>query len=190
MPDAGETLAGHGPISGVREELLDAQAEAAGLSVRKVYLPYPCSNEQYEAAVRPPMEQARDEGIEHMAFGDLFLEDIREYRDANLAQVGMIGVYPIWESDTASVARNMQAAGLRARIATIDPRVMPASFAGKVWDRDTVAELPEGVDPCGENGEFHTFAFEGPMLSQAIPVRAGEVVTREGFVYADIVPDG
>jgi uncharacterized protein (TIGR00290 family) len=178
-----------GAISGVREKLLDAQAEAAGLPVRKVYLPHPCSNQEYEEAMLPPMGKARDDGIEHVAFGDLFLEDIREYRDANLAKVGMTGVYPIWGADTATLAAEMQSGGLRARIATLDPKVMPESLAGKLWDAGTVAALPDGVDPCGESGEFHTFAFEGPMFSRSIPVQAGEIVKREGFVYADIVPD-
>ena len=175
-------------ISGVREELLDAQAEAAGLPVRKVYLPYPCSNEQYEAAMRPPMEEARDDGIERVAFGDLFLEDIREYRDANLAKVGMTGLYPIWGADTAALALEMQQGGLRARIATLDPKRIPESFVGEIWDAKTVSELPGDVDPCGENGEFHTFTFEGPMFNHPIAVTAGEIVKREGFVYADIVP--
>ncbi len=177
-------------ISGVREELLDAQAVAADPPLRKVYLPYPCSNEQYEAAMHPPMEEARDTGIQHVAFGDLFLEDIREYRDANLAKVGLSGLYPLWGKDTSAFAREMQQGGLKTRIATLDPSKMPASFAGSLWDAKTIAALPAGVDPCGEYGEFHTFTFAGPMFSRPIPVTTSEIVTREAFVYADIVPEG
>lgn len=175
-------------MHGVREELLDAQAEAIGLPLIKVPLPWPCPNEAYEQAMAQAMKRARDEGVTCVVFGDLFLEDIRKYREEKLAPTGIRPLFPIWRSDTARLARQMIHAGLRAKLTCVDPSKLPAHFAGRTFDASLLDELPEAVDPCGENGEFHTFAYAGPMFRAPIPVKVGEVVQRDGFVYADVVP--
>jgi uncharacterized protein (TIGR00290 family) len=175
-------------MHGVRETLLEAQAEAAGLPLWKVPLPWPCPNEAYEALMAKACARAAAEGIEAMAFGDLFLEDVRDYRIQKLAGTGLRPLFPIWNPDTASLARDMVAAGLKATLACVDPKVLEASFAGRPFDATLLAELPPSVDPCGERGEFHTFAWDGPMFSHPVPVRRGEVVERDGFVFADLVP--
>jgi uncharacterized protein (TIGR00290 family) len=172
----------------VRRELLERQAEAAGLDLWIGELPFPCSNEQYEAAMADLMKRARGAGIHAVAFGDLFLEDIREYRRDKMAGSGIEPLFPAWEPDTQNLAGRMQAAGIKARVTCVDPKVLDASFAGRDWDADFLSDLPAGVDPCGENGEFHTFVYDGPMFSQAVPIRTGETVTRDGFVYADVLP--
>ncbi len=172
----------------VRTELLRAQAEAAGLPLWPVPIPGPCSNAEYEAAMGVAMARARREGIEAVAFGDLFLEDIRRYREERLAPTGLAPLFPLWGRPTAALAREMIAGGLRARLTCVDPRVADARFAGRDFDGDLLAELPDSVDPCGERGEFHTFAYDGPMFRRTIPIRSGEVVTRDGFVFADLVP--
>jgi uncharacterized protein (TIGR00290 family) len=174
-------------MHGVREDLLDAQADALGLPAVKVPLPWPCPNDAYERAMSEAMQQARSEGIEQVIFGDLFLADIRRYREEKLAPTGITPLFPIWGLDTATLARDMVAAGLRAHLTCIDPKKLPQEFAGKTFDSQLLEDLPEGVDPCGENGEFHTFAFDGPMFGQPIEVRVGEVVERDGFVYADLL---
>lgn len=175
-------------MHGVREELLDAQAAALGLRLVKIPLPWPCPNEFYEQAMAQAMQQARAEGISCVVFGDLFLEDIRKYREEKLAATGIRPLFPLWRLDTARLAREMVNAGLRAKLTCVDPSKLPAHFAGRTFDDSLLDELPEAVDPCGENGEFHTFAYEGPMFSKAIGVKAGEVVERDGFVYADVLP--
>jgi len=173
----------------VRRTLLEAQAGAAGLPLLIVRIPHACSNDAYEAAMGAALEEAKARGVSGVAFGDLFLEDIRRYREKQMAGTGLRLVFPLWGRPTAALAQEMLDAGLRARITCVDPRVLPASFAGREFDRQLLADLPRGVDPCGENGEFHTFAWDGPMFAHAVPVRGGEVVTREGFVFADLAPD-
>lgn len=172
----------------VRAALLEAQAEAAGLPLWKVPLPWPCPNEAYEALMAQACARAVAEGIEAMAFGDLFLEDVRDYRVQKLAGTGLRPLFPLWGRETAALARDMVDGGLRAALTCVDPRVLDASFAGRDFDARLLAELPASVDPCGERGEFHTFAWDGPMFSRAVAVRRGEVVERDGFVFADLVP--
>lgn len=173
-------------MHGVREELLDAQAESLDLPLVKVPLPWPCPNEAYERAMSAALEKAKSDGITHMIFGDLFLEDIRKYREEKLRGTGVQPVFPIWGLETAQLARDMTAAGLRAHLACVDPKQIPAKFAGRIFDSQLLGELPPSADPCGENGEFHTYAFEGPMFSRSISVQVGEIVERDGFVYADL----
>lgn len=175
-------------MHGVREVLLEAQAEAAGLPLWKVPLPWPCSNEAYEARMAQVCAEATAQGIQAMAFGDLFLEDVRDYRVQKLAGTGLQPIFPIWNPDTASLARDMVAAGLKATLACVDPKALDVAFAGRDFDAALLAELPPSVDPCGERGEFHTFAWDGPMFRRPVPVRRGEVVERDGFVFADLVP--
>jgi len=172
----------------VREELLEAQAAAAGLPLVKVPIPSPCSNEDYEAAMGAAMARARAEGVLHMAFGDLFLEDIRRYREEKLQAAGMTAIFPVWGRDTARLAREMVAGGLRAYLTCVDPRQLERKFAGRAFDLQLLDELPAGVDPCGEKGEFHSFAFAGPMFSRSIAVTHGEIVERDGFIFADLLP--
>ncbi len=174
-------------MHGVREELLDAQAESLGLPLVKVPLPWPCPNEAYERAMSEAVQQARNQGIEQMIFGDLFLEDIRKYREEKLAATGITPLFPIWGLDTAALARDMVESGLRAHLTCVDPKRLSREFAGRTFDSELINDLPQGVDPCGENGEFHTFAVDGPMFAEPIAVSLGEVVERDGFVYADLL---
>jgi uncharacterized protein (TIGR00290 family) len=175
-------------MHGVRRALVEAQAEAAGLPLHVLPIPYPCPNETYEAVMGEFVARQIAEGVEAMAFGDLFLEDIRRYRETKLAGTGITPLFPVWGLDTARLPRDMISAGLVAHIACLDPRKLPASLAGRRFDLDLLAELPAGVDPCAENGEFHTFACAGPMFRRPIPVTVGEPVTRDGFVFCDLVP--
>jgi uncharacterized protein (TIGR00290 family) len=172
----------------VRRQLLEAQARAAGLPLWTVPLPSPCSNAEYEAAMGAAMARARSEGIDAIAFGDLFLADIRRYREERLARTGVRPLFPLWERPTAALAREMLAAGVAATVTCVDPRQVPGALAGRTWDEAFLAELPAAADPCGENGEFHTFVSSGPMFAEPIAVRAGEVVERDGFVFADLLP--
>ena len=180
--------AAYGRVSmhGVREELLVRQAEEVGLPLRVVSIPSPCPNELYEEAFLAELARARTAGITHVVFGDLFLEDVRAYREKLLERAGLAGVFPLWGRETGALAREMLAGGLRAVLVCVDPEKMPLSFAGRDFDRDLLAELPAGVDPCGERGEFHTFARAGPMFRREIAVELGEVVRRDGFVFADL----
>jgi uncharacterized protein (TIGR00290 family) len=171
----------------VRESLLEAQAGAAGLPLVKVPIPSPCSNAEYEQAMAEAMDRARAEGVAHMVFGDLFLEDVRRYREESLAKCGMTPVFPLWGIPTRQLAEEMIAGGLRARLTCVDPRQLDKAFAGREWNAQLLAELPASVDPCGERGEFHTFACAGPMFRAPIAVRAGEIVERDGFVFADLL---
>jgi uncharacterized protein (TIGR00290 family) len=171
----------------VREELLDRQVAAAGLAGVKVRIPWPCPNAEYEARMADAIARARADGVTHMIFGDLFLEDIRAYRERQLAGTGITPLFPVWGVPTAQLARDMIAAGVRAHLTCVDPRVMPRAHAGRRLD-EILDELPAGVDPCGERGEFHTFVSAGPMLSHPVPVKPGEVVERDGFVFADLEP--
>jgi uncharacterized protein (TIGR00290 family) len=173
----------------VRRSLLDAQAEATGLPLAIVPIPHPCPNEAYERAMSKAMDEARRRGIGAVAFGDLFLADVRRYREERLSGTGIGPLFPLWERPTRELAEEMIAAGLRATLTCVDPRALPSVFAGRSFDRDLLAALPASVDPCGENGEFHTFAWDGPMFRHAIPVRSGDVVEREGFVFADLLQE-
>ena len=172
----------------VREALLEAQAAALGLPLIKVSIPNPCPNQTYEQAMQTAMAQARAEGIFHVAFGDLFLEDIRRYRKEKLGAVGMTPVFPLWARETRSLAREMVEGGLRAHITCVDPKQLDRRFAGRIFEQRLLDELPAGVDPCGENGEFHSFAFAGPMFFAPLRVTPGEIVERDGFVFADLLP--
>jgi len=174
-------------MHGVRRELLVRQAEATKLPLHSIELPWPCSNAEYERALAEALLRARGDGVTHVVFGDLFLEDIRTYREAQLAALGMTCVFPLWGRDTAQLARDMIASGLRARVVCVDPRQLDRSFAGRTFDAALLAELPASVDPCGERGELHTFATHGPMFAHPIEVAVGEIVERDGFVFADLV---
>ncbi|HLG86177.1 MAG TPA: ATP-binding protein [Alphaproteobacteria bacterium] len=176
-------------MHGVRSVLLDLQVAALGLPVIKVPLPSPCPNEIYEARMADASRRIVAQGIRHMVFGDLFLEDIRAYREEKLTAAGMEGIFPLWKRDTAILAREMIGGGVVAHLVCVDPRQLDRRFAGRKFDRELLSELPGNVDPCGENGEFHTFVSAGPMFKSPIPVRSGEVVERDGFVFADLLPD-
>jgi uncharacterized protein (TIGR00290 family) len=175
----------------VRRRLVDAQAEAAGLPLHVVNLPWPCSNAEYEARMGAAVTGFVRDGFTHVAFGDLFLEDVRRYREDRLAGTGLTPLFPLWKTaSTRDLATEMIRGGLRARLTCIDPRKLDPSFAGRAFDAALLAELPPDCDPCGENGEFHSFAWDGPMFRAPIEIRVGEVVTRDGFVFADLVgPD-
>jgi uncharacterized protein (TIGR00290 family) len=174
-------------VHGVREELLLAQLDAADLPPTIVRIPYPCSNEIYEAAMAAAMQEAKARGITHAIFGDLFLEDIRAYREKNLHAIGMTPVFPLWLRSTDTLARKMIADGVEAHLATIDLKKLPLGLVGRRFDSRLLDELPDGADPCGENGEFHSFVSAGPMLKRRIAVSVGETVERNGFAYADLV---
>ncbi len=173
----------------VRESLLEAQAAAAGLPLWKVDIPYPCSNEAYEAAMGEACAKAVAEGIEVIAFGDLFLEDIRAYRVEKLKNTGLRPLFPLWGRPTTDLAREMIAGGLKATLTCVNPKELDASFAGRDFDAALLAELPPSVDPCGERGEFHSFAWDGPMFQHPVAITRGEVVARDGFVFADLLPE-
>jgi len=173
-------------MHGVREEILRAQAQAVRLPLFTIPLPWPCTNEIYEGRLRVAVDSAVAAGFTHVAFGDLFLEDVRRYREERLAGTGLTPLFPLWGRPTAALAREMIAGGLQARIATLDPRVLPRELIGAAFDGTLLARLPPTVDPCAERGEFHTCAIGGPMFDGPIEVIAGEVVEREGFVYGDL----
>jgi len=175
-------------IHGVREELLHAQLNAAGLPSVIVRIPYPCSNEIYERQMAAAMAAAKAKGVTHVIFGDLFLQDIRAYREAKLKDTGITPVFPLWQRPTAALAREMIDAGVEAHLSTVDLKKLAASFAGRRFDIGLLGDFPGGIDPCGENGEFHSFVSAGPMLARKIPVRVGETVERDGFAYADLLP--
>ncbi len=172
----------------VRRTLLASQAASVGLPLRAVPLPWPCSNAEYEAAVGRALADAQEEwGVTHIAFGDLFLEEVRAYRERQLDGTGLTPLFPLWGRPTGTLAREMVAGGLEARLTCVDPGRLPPSFAGRAFDAALLDGLPPGVDPCGEAGEFHTFAHAGPMFARPVPVAVGEVVTRDGFVFADLL---
>ena len=173
-------------MHGVRTSVMRAQAEAAGLPLIVVHIPSPCSNEVYEDRMRAAVQRAVAEGFTHVAFGDLFLEDIRRYREERLVGTGLQPVFPLWGRPTAALAEEMIAGGLDARLTCVDPRVLTAEMAGRRFDRELLRDLPAGVDPCGERGEFHTCVLAGPMFSWRIEAEAGSVVERDGFVFADL----
>jgi uncharacterized protein (TIGR00290 family) len=171
----------------VRESLLETQAGAAGLPLVVVPIPSPCPNDEYESAMAEAMRRAQEEGVTHMIFGDLFLQDVRQYREAKLAKCGMVPVFPLWGVPTHELAGEMIGGGLRSYITCVNPEKLDKRFAGREWGAEVLAELPASVDPCGENGEFHTFACAGPMFRAPIAVERGEVVERDGFVFADLL---
>jgi uncharacterized protein (TIGR00290 family) len=166
--------------------LLERQAASAELPLWQVPIPHRCSNAEYEQAMRDLFVRARAAGVTHMAFGDLFLEDIRAYREQQLAGSGLTPLFPLWQRPTRALAVEMLAAGVAAVLTCVDPRLLPAPFAGRTFDGALLDDLPATVDPCGERGEFHTFAYSGPMFSDPIPVAVGEIVERDGFVFADV----
>jgi uncharacterized protein (TIGR00290 family) len=174
-------------MHGVRREILEAQADAAGLPLHVVPLPWPCSNAEYERRMGAAVAQAVADGFTHVAFGDLFLEDVRRYREERLAGTGLTPLFPLWmTAATPDLARQMVAGGLQARLSTVDPRVLDASFAGRRFDTALLEALPAAVDPCGERGEFHTCVTAGPMFARPIAVEVGDTVIRDGFAFADI----
>jgi uncharacterized protein (TIGR00290 family) len=170
----------------VRSAVLAAQAEAVRLPLVTVALPYPCSNEEYEKRIAVAVAAAVSQGYTHVAFGDLFLEDIRRYREERLKGTGLTPLFPLWGEPTLTLAQEMIDGGLEAYLTCVDPRLLPEAFAGRRFDRELLALLPEGVDPCGERGEFHTCVVAGPMFSNPIAIAPGEIVERDGFVFADL----
>lgn len=174
----------------VRRTLVEAQARAASLPLWPVPLPWPCSNADYEERMATAISWARNEGITHIAFGDLFLEDVRDYRIRQLSGSGIEPLFPLWRSpaDTPELARQMVAGGLRAVLTCVDPKQLTAQFLGRRYDAAFLADLPPNIDPCGERGEFHTFCFGGPMFGFEIAVQVGETVSRDGFCFADLTP--
>ena len=184
------TAAGRVAMHEVRGALVEAQAAAAGLPLWTVPLPWPCPNVEYESAMRAALERARKEGIEAVVFGDLFLAEIRAYRESLLAGTGLRPLFPLWGKDTAALAAEMIARGLRATLVCVELRKLSARFAGRDLDAALLADLPEGCDPCGENGEFHTFAWGGPMFRGPVPIARGAIEERGGYAFADLLPAG
>lgn len=174
-------------MHGVREELLAAQLAAAELPSITVRIPYPCSNEIYEREMAAALERAKADGVTHVIFGDLFLADLRAYREEKMKTIGMTAVFPLWLRPTAALARDMIAGGVETYLAVVDLKKLDASFAGRRFDDRLLADLPDGIDPCGENGEFHSFVAAGPMLKRRVAVTKGETVERDGFAFADLV---
>jgi uncharacterized protein (TIGR00290 family) len=183
LNDAVDRVAMHA----VRRDVLEAQAEAAGLPLRIVRIPHPCPNDVYEARMRDAVADAVKDGFTHAAFGDLFLEDIRAYRVEKLKGSGLEPMFPVWGIPTDRLAREMMAGGLRARLSCVDTRVLDASFAGRDFDASLLDDLPAGIDPCGENGEFHSCVYAGPMFRQPLTLEPGEVVSREPFVWRELI---
>ena len=170
----------------VRRTLVEAQAAAARLPLWPVFIPSPCPNNVYEAVMRGVMATARAEGFTHVAFGDLFLEDVRRYREERLAGSGLDPIFPLWNQPTPSLAQEMLSSGLAAVLTCVDPKQLDPRFIGRTYDAALLGELPASVDPCGERGEFHTFCHAGPMFNKPIPIATGEIVNRDGFVFADV----
>ena len=175
-------------MQGVRRALVKAQADALGVALRAVDLPWPCPNDLYEERMGQAMEMARGDGITKVVFGDLFLEDVRAYRTEKLAGTGIEPIFPIWGPDTHELAREMIESGVCAVVTAVDTSQLEASFVGRQFDTELLEDLPDDVDPLGENGEFHTFCYDGPMFQRQIECRTGEVVDRGRFVYADVLP--
>jgi uncharacterized protein (TIGR00290 family) len=175
-------------MHGFRRTLLHAQASSLGLPLEEVWIPKDASNETYEARTRAMLLKHKDEGVEKVAFGDLFLQDIRTYREDRLGQIGMRGVFPLWGMDTARLATEFIEQGFRAVVCCVDPKQLGKEFCGREFDRSFLESLPGGVDPCGERGEFHTFVYAGPIFKKAIGITKGDVVLRGGFYFADLIP--
>lgn len=174
----------------VRLVLLKQQAAAANLPLHIINIPHPCSNENYNQAMEGFFDSIQQIGATHMAFGDLFLEDIRQYREENLKGTGLTPMFPLWLEPTEKLAQKMIDAGLKTRITCIDPNKLSANFAGREFNQQFLDDLPDGIDPCGENGEFHSFTYAGPMFKKPINISTGDVVEREGFIFADLQPEG
>lgn len=172
----------------VRRSLLQAQADRLGLALHVVNIPSPCPNDVYEARMAAAICAARSDGVERMVFGDLFLEDVRAYREGHLAETGVTPVFPLWGRRTDVLAREMIDAGVKAVLTCVDSAMLPAEFAGRTFDESLLADLPAGTDPCGERGEFHTFVWDGPGFSSPVEIELGEVVARDGFVFRDLLP--
>jgi len=176
-------------MHGVRRILLQKQVECMGLSLHEVFIPKNGSNEEYDSIMKEEMIRFREKGISSVVFGDIFLEDVKNYRERNLSQVAMKGIFPIWNSDTADLARDFIASGFKAVVTCIDSNVLGKTFVGRAFDKQFISELPSATDPCGENGEFHSFVYDGPIFRKAILHTTGEVVLREKrFYYCDLVP--
>lgn len=173
----------------VRRELLEAQAEATGLPLQVIPIPWPCSNERYETIMREVCARLREAGVEAVAFGDLFLRDIRAYREQQLRDTGLEPLFPLWDRDTHALGRDMISSGLRAKLTCVDPKRLAPAFAGRDFDQRLFDDLPAGVDPCGENGEFHSFVYAAPVFDKALPIKIGEIVERDGFVFADVLSE-
>lgn len=176
-------------MHGVRRELLHRQAQSIGLPLQEVFIPPQCVNPVYEARMEAAMQAAHKEGIRRAAFGDIFLEDLKAYREKNLAKVGMEAIFPIWKRDTRELAANFVQLGFRARAVCIDPRVLDRSFAGRELDESFFNDLPPNADLCGENGEFHTFVYDGPIFTEPVKCKSGGVVERDGFIFCDLLND-
>jgi uncharacterized protein (TIGR00290 family) len=174
-------------MHGTRRELVEMQAEAAGLPLIQAPLPWPCSNLDYESAMRQVCERALAEGVSAIAFGDLFLADVRAYRETQLKNTGLEPLFPLWQAPTGQLARQMIEAGLRAKLVCVDPKQLDPALVGHDFDQQLLDRLPPGADPCGENGEFHSFVYAGPMFSRQLPIRTGETVERDGFWYCDVL---
>jgi uncharacterized protein (TIGR00290 family) len=175
-------------MHGVRRELLERQAKSIGLPLHEVFIPPQCVNPIYEARMEEALCMHYDKGVRTVAFGDIFLEDLRVYREKNLARVGMTALFPIWKRDTRELIREFHSANFRAIAVCIDSKVLDRSFAGRELDQAFFRDLPPHADPCGENGEFHTFVFDGPLFHAPIPVRTGEIIQRDSFVFCDLLP--
>jgi len=175
-------------MHGVRRALLERQAESLGLPLHPVLIPPQCINQTYEERMKEALAQHSARGVRRVAFGDIFLEDLRVYREKNLAQVGMQAIFPIWKRDTRELAKEFLRLGFRAISVCVDPRVLDASFVGRELDASFFADLPAGADPCGENGEFHTYVFDGPIFKTPIAFRVGEKIMRDGFCFCDLLP--
>ena len=176
-------------MHGVRRELLQRQAESIGLPLEEVRIPPQCVNPIYESRMAEAVLRFRDRGVMHFGFGDIFLRDLREYREQKLLRANMSALFPLWDVDTRELSARFVRDGFRAITVCIDPRKLDKSFAGRELDSNFFLDLPRGVDPCGENGEFHTFVFDGPIFRSPIPVRTGEIVERDSFVFCDLLPD-
>ena len=177
-------------MHGVRKELLEMQMDALGLPAEMVMLPMPCDNETYRQLIGDTVETLRGRGVQQVVFGDLFLEDIRQYREEQMQGSGLAPLFPLWLRDTGQLSREMVESGLRAVVTCVDQRALSADYVGRQYDHAFLDELPSGVDPCGENGEFHTLVTDGPMFSAAISIQIGEKVTRGDFIFADVLPVG
>jgi len=178
-----------GAMHAVRNELICQQAESIGLPLELIPIPDPCSDSEYKIIMADFIEQVNSLGIDTIAFGDLFLEEIRSYREESLAGTGITALFPLWGIPTDELSKEMVTCGLRAKITCIDPRYLPAEFAGHEYDSTFLEQIPHSVDPCGEKGEFHSFAYDGPMFKNKLNIRVGETVTRGGFVYTDLLPE-
>jgi uncharacterized protein (TIGR00290 family) len=176
-------------MHGVRRELLEKQAHSIGLPLHEVHIPPQCANSLYEARMEEALRTHYQKGVRKVAFGDIFLEDLRSWREKNLARIGMTALFPIWKRDTSELIRHFHASRFRAIAVCVDSKVLNPTFAGRELDESFFRDLPPRVDPCGENGEFHTFVFDGPIFQRPIPIRTGEVIQRDSFVFCDLLPD-